>query len=92
MSCGAGQRCGSDLVFLCLWLVAAAPIGPLAWEPPYTVGAALKRQTDRQTERKDTEGDIYTRKEIVRRKREGKGSQDQAEAGRGFKTMIMFSS
>ena len=31
-----------------LWLrhrlVATALIGPLAWEPPYSVGAALKRQ------------------------------------------------
>ena len=23
---------------------ATAPIGPLAWEPPYATGAALKRQ------------------------------------------------
>ena len=29
-----------------LWCrpVATAPIGPLAWEPPYAMGAALKRQ------------------------------------------------
>ena len=31
-----------------MWLwcrpVAAAPIQPLAWEPPYAVGVALKRQ------------------------------------------------
>ena len=25
-------------------LAAVAPIGPLAWEPPYAVSAALKRQ------------------------------------------------
>ena len=33
MSCGVG----SDLTFLWLWrrLVDTAPIGPLAWEPPY---------------------------------------------------------
>ena len=24
--------------------MATAPIGPLAWEPPYATGAALKRQ------------------------------------------------
>ena len=31
---------------LWLWcrLAAAAPIQPLAWEPPHAVGAALKRQ------------------------------------------------
>ena len=46
MSCEVGQRCGSDLVLLWLWcrLAATAPIRPLAWEPPYAMGAALKRQ------------------------------------------------
>ena len=38
-------RCCSDLVLLWLWckLTARAPIRPLAWEPPYATGAALKR-------------------------------------------------
>ena len=33
-----------DLVLLWLWCgpEATAPIGPLAWEPPYAVSAALK--------------------------------------------------
>ena len=44
MSCGVGGRCGSDLALLWCRLAAVAPIGPLAWEPPYAVGAALKRQ------------------------------------------------
>ena len=46
VSCGVGHRCGSDLLFLWLWcrLGAVAPIGPLAWEPPYAAGVALKRQ------------------------------------------------
>ena len=46
MSRGVGRRYGSDLVLLWLWcrLAAIAPIRPLAWEPPYAVGAALKRQ------------------------------------------------
>ena len=46
VSCGVGCRCGSDPAMLWLWcrLVATAPIGPLAWEPPYVTGAALKRQ------------------------------------------------
>ena len=46
MSCGVGCRCTLDPVFLWLWyrLVAAALIRPLAWEPPYAVDAALKRQ------------------------------------------------
>ena len=36
-----GGRRSSDLW---CWPVATAPIGPLAWEPPCAVGAALKRQ------------------------------------------------
>ena len=33
-----------DLPWLCLWHRPAAtvPIAPLAWEPPYAVGAALR--------------------------------------------------
>ena len=46
MSCGVGHRLGLDLVLLWLWcrLAAVAPIGPLAWEPPYAAGVALKKQ------------------------------------------------
>ena len=46
MSCDVGHRRGSDLALLWLWCgpVARAPIRPLAWEPPYAVGVALKRQ------------------------------------------------
>ena len=46
MSCGVGHRQGLDLVLLWLWcrLATAAPIGPLAWEPAYAEGVALKRR------------------------------------------------
>ena len=46
MSCGVGGRCGLDLVLLWLWHRSAvvALIRPLAWEPPFVVGMALKRQ------------------------------------------------
>ena len=46
MSCGIDYRRGSDLVLLWLWgrPAATAQIRPLAWEPPYAAGAALKRQ------------------------------------------------
>ena len=46
MSCGMGRRCGSDLasLWLCCRPAAAAPIWPLAWEPPYAMGAALKKK------------------------------------------------
>ena len=42
MSCGVGHRRSLDPTLLWLWrkLVAAAPNGPLAGEPPYAVGAA----------------------------------------------------
>ena len=46
MSCGVGHRHGSDLVLLWLWcrLAAVALIKPLAWEPIYAMGAALKKE------------------------------------------------
>ena len=42
MSCGVDRRRGSDPALLWLWRrpAATAPIGPLAWEPPYAAGAA----------------------------------------------------
>ena len=42
---GVGHRHSLDLALLWLWwrLAAVALIGPLAWEPPYATGAALKR-------------------------------------------------
>ena len=51
---GVGRRLSSDPVLLLLWcgLGAAAPIGSLAWEPPYAAGAALKRQKQIHTHTK----------------------------------------
>ena len=42
MSCGVDCRRGLDPALLWLWrrLVATAPFGPLAWEPPHAAGAA----------------------------------------------------
>ena len=44
MSCGVGHRHSSDPALLWLWcrLAAGALIQPLAWEPPYGAGVALK--------------------------------------------------
>ena len=58
MSCGAVHRYGSDLALL--FLVAAALIQPLAWEPPYAAGAALekkkkKKKREREREKKETQ-------------------------------------
>ena len=56
MSCGVGHRHSLDPELLWLWhrLAATAAIGPLAWEPPYAMGTALKRQKEkkRKKERK----------------------------------------
>ena len=41
MSWDVGCRCGSDLALLWLWL--GGLVGPLAWEPLYALGVALKR-------------------------------------------------
>ena len=43
MSCGVGHRHGSDLELLWLWLAAVVPIGPLAWESPCAMVAALEK-------------------------------------------------
>ena len=45
MSYGVGHRRGSDPTLLWLWhkLVATAPNGPLAWEPPCDAGAAQEK-------------------------------------------------
>ena len=46
MSCGVGRGQGLDPELLWLWYgpAATALIRPLAWEPPYAVGVALKSQ------------------------------------------------
>ena len=55
MSCGVGCRCGSDPELLWLWVrpAAVALILPLAGEPQYDAGVALKRQKTK-TKKKST--------------------------------------
>ena len=43
MSCGVGHRHILNPAWLWLWPEATALIRPLAWEPPYAVDAALKK-------------------------------------------------
>ena len=45
MSYGVGCRHGLDPLLLWLWRgpAAVAPIRPVAWEPLYAMGAALKK-------------------------------------------------
>ena len=47
MSCGVGRRLGLDPALLWLWC------RPVAWEPPYAAGAALKK-TKRKSPFKST--------------------------------------
>ena len=46
LPCDAGRRHGLDPTLMQLWHrpAATALIGPLAWEPPYAVGVALKKK------------------------------------------------
>ena len=46
MTCGVDHKCGSGPELLWLWCrpAAVALIRPLAWEPPYAMGVALKSQ------------------------------------------------
>ena len=46
MTYSVGHRCGLDAMLLWLWCrpAGAAQIQPLAWEPRYAVGAALKKK------------------------------------------------
>ena len=52
MSCSVGHRCSSDPELLWLWCrpAAVAPIRPLAWEPPYALGVALKKKNKKAWE------------------------------------------
>ena len=47
MSCDIGHKRGSDPMLLWLWHrpAFAAPVQPLAWEPPYAAGAAQEIAT-----------------------------------------------
>ena len=48
--CGVGHRCGSDPKLL--WPEATAPIGPLAWEPPYSPVATPNRPKKKKKKKK----------------------------------------
>ena len=56
VSCGIGCRHSSDLALLWLWhrQSAIAPNGPLAWEPPYAVGAALEKTKKTKPKKRKT--------------------------------------
>ena len=59
MTCGVGLTLDSDVALLWLWCrpVVTALIQPLAWQPPYVMGVALKIQ-NKQTNKKNKAGGI----------------------------------
>ena len=65
MICGVGHRYGLDPGLVWLWRrpVATDLIRPLAWEPPYAMGAALektKRQKDKKKKQNTwTKNDVW---------------------------------
>jgi len=60
MSCGVVCRCGLDLVLLRPWCrpAATAPNRPLAWEPPYAIGAALEKTKKKKKKKKEEKDNI----------------------------------
>ena len=81
MSCGVGDRCGSDPILLWLWNrpAAAAPIQPLAWEPPYAARAALnRRKKERKREReREREGGREGGREEGKKEEEGRKGKEE---------------
>ena len=61
MSCGVGCRCSSDPSLLWLWCrpVATAPVRPLAWEPPYAMGAVLEKAKRQKKKKKQSITHIF---------------------------------
>ena len=73
MSCGVSRRGSSGPVWLWLWyrLAAVALIEPLAWDPTYDAGAALKsrkkkKKTSQRTIKIKTNPKVSRRKEIIK--------------------------
>ena len=66
MSCGIGQRHGLGPALLWLWCrpVAEALIQPLAWEPPYAEGLALK--TKKKQKEKQKEGNQRLKRKSIK--------------------------
>ena len=60
MSCGVGRRHSSGPELLWLWYRPAATdlIQPLAWNPPYAVGAALKEKKKKKKKKKKSKSGV----------------------------------
>ena len=75
---GCDRRCSLDPALLWLWrgLVAAAPIRPLAWEPPYAKGAALKGQNKYINEKQKNPMSLVPLLLCMIQRRENKGGRE----------------
>ena len=57
MSCGVDHKHSSDPALLWLWSkpAATAPIGPLAWEPPYDECGPKKQEKQKKDKKKKSD-------------------------------------
>ena len=74
MSRGVGHRRSSNLALLWLWhwLAGAAPIRPLAWEPPYAIGAVLKSKKNKKQKTKQTNKQTNKKQNLKNNKKQNK--------------------
>ena len=81
MSCGVGQRQGSDLALLWLWcrLAAIASIRPLAWKPLYALNVALKSKNE--TKQNKTKQNKKKKEKKERKKKKGSSKQTSGAKG-----------
>ena len=61
MSSGVGRTCSSHLMvlFLSYRPVAKVPIPPLAWEPLYAAGAALRKRKKAKKKNKKKKKELF---------------------------------
>ena len=62
VSCGIGHWHSSDPTLLWCRLAAVALIRPLAWESPYAMGAALKRQKTKNKNKNKQKNPLHSKK------------------------------
>ena len=89
MSYGVGHRHGSDPTLLWLWhrLLATALIQPLAWEPPYAMGAAQEIATTTK-DKKDKK--INKKKKKKKKKRKKKKRKNYCSGMEGVIKIWQF--
>ena len=89
-----GHRHGSDLVLLWLWrrLATVAPIRPLALDPPYAAGAALKRRAHTHTHTHKTTNNLIEKEIRFVVTRGGSGGREGLDGRVGGQSKCIISS